>query len=55
MTASLLSQWTVQRLNSHLNPSSTGESSTAKKGKLSSNPVDNGTPIIILSRARVST
>ena len=31
MTAALLSQWTVQRLNSHSNPSSTGESSTAKK------------------------
>ena len=31
MTAALLSQWTVQRLNSHSNPSSTGESTTAKK------------------------
>ena len=31
MTAALLRWWTVPRLNSHSNPSSTGESSTAKK------------------------
>ena len=31
MTAALLRWWTVPRLNTHLNPSSTGESSTAKK------------------------
>ena len=31
MTAALLRRWTVPRLNSHSNPSSTGESSTAKK------------------------
>jgi len=31
MTAALLRWWTVPRLNSHLNPSSTGESSTTKK------------------------
>ena len=31
MTAALLRWWTVPRLNSHWNPSSTGESSTAKK------------------------
>jgi len=31
MTAALLRWWTVPRLKSHSNPSSTGESSTAKK------------------------
>jgi len=31
MTAALLRWWTVPRLNSPSNPSSTGESSTAKK------------------------
>jgi len=31
MTAALLRWWTVPRLNCHSNPSSTGESSTAKK------------------------
>ena len=31
MTAALLRWWTVPRLNSHSKPSSTGESSTAKK------------------------
>ena len=31
MTAALLRWWTVLRLNSHSNPSSTVESSTAKK------------------------
>ena len=31
MTAALLSWWTVLRLNSHWNPSSTGESSAAEK------------------------
>ena len=30
MTAAQLRWWTVPRLNSHSNPSSTGESSTAK-------------------------
>jgi len=35
MTAALLSWWTVPRLNSHSNPSSTGESSTAKKSYVS--------------------
>ena len=30
MTAALLGWWTVPRLNSHLNPFSTGESSTAQ-------------------------
>ena len=35
MTAALLSWWTVPRLNSHSNPSSTGESSAAKKEDIS--------------------
>ena len=33
MTAALFRWWTVQRLNSHSNPSSTGESKAAKKNE----------------------
>ena len=40
MTAALLSWWTVPMLNSHSNPSSTGESSTAKKTLLYLNCIE---------------